>query len=75
MLMRQQLNTWSLNAPKEVLRGVHKTTADVLQSNPRGIENTVSRTWDIEALPREIKKHIKNNWREKWQTYRVIEWR
>jgi hypothetical protein len=46
-----------------------------LQSNPRGIENTVSRTWDIEALPRVIKKHIKHNWREQWQTYRVIEWR
>ena len=73
--MGQQLNTWPLKAPKEVLRGVRKTTANVLQSNPSGIENTVSRTWNIEALPGAIKKHMKNNWREKWQTYRVIEWR
>ena len=42
MLMRQQLNTWSLKAPKEVLRCVRKTTADVLQSNPRNIEKLFS---------------------------------
>ena len=39
MLMRQQLNTLSL---KGVLQSVRKTTADVLQSNPRSIEKLFS---------------------------------
>ena len=41
-MLSQQLNTLSLKAPKGVLRGVRKTTADVLQSNPRSIEKLFS---------------------------------